>query len=141
MIVIADGRTTGRTTRLAAWLIWGHEIDTWPGWSRVLVVLDAQRAQCLAHEWSTEGTELHGLHRTLRERFEPSYGKLVITLRELLGLHGIDWRIEVALDDADAVLAHALHGLLPAVVAIEGTGTTAERAALVTGWYGRTEGE
>lgn len=138
MIVVADHRRAGRTTRLAAWLIWGHEIDTWPGWSRVLVVLDEQRARNLMHEWCTEGTELHGLHLVLRERFQPSLGKLVITLRELLGLHGADPRIEIALDDADAVLVHALHGLRPAVVTIEGTATTAERAALVTGWYGST---
>lgn len=136
MIVITDRRQTGRTTRLAAWLIWGHEIDNWPGWSRVLVVLDDQRARGLMHEWCTEGTELHGLHLALRERFQPSLGKLVITLRELLGLRGADPRIEWAIDDADAVLAHALHGLFPAVITIEGTGTTVERAALTNGWYG-----
>jgi hypothetical protein len=139
MIVITDRRQTGRTTRLAAWLIWGHEVEGWPGWSRVLVVLDEQRVQHLMHEWCTEGTELHGLHQTMRERFQPSYGKLIITLRELLGLRGADRAVEIALDDADAVLTHALHGLRPAVVAFEGTGTTAEAAARVTGWYGGSD--
>lgn len=140
MIVIADHRQTGRTTHLAAWLIWGHEIEGWPGWSRVLVVLDEQRVRSLMHEWCTEGTELHGLHLALRDRFTPSYGKLIITLSELRGLRGVDPRIEIALDDAEAVLAHALHGRLPAVLAITGTGTTVERAALVTGWYGSDGG-
>jgi hypothetical protein len=142
MIVIADHRQTGRTTQLAAWLIWGQEIEGWPGWSRVLVVLDEQRARHLMHEWYTEGTELHGLHLALRERFQPGQRRrLVITLRELLGLRGAaDPRIEWALDDADAVLAHALNGLRPTVVTITGTGTTVRRAAGVTGWYGPAGG-
>lgn len=35
--LIVSGRNEGKTTALIAWLLRGHPIDNYPGWSRVIV--------------------------------------------------------------------------------------------------------
>ncbi len=42
MKIAAAARRQGKTTALVAWLTQGHEIPTYPGWSRVLLVHSAK---------------------------------------------------------------------------------------------------
>jgi hypothetical protein len=122
VIVVAAGRGMGRTTALATWLLDGHPVPGWPGWSRVLVLPDARRCQQIIDE-------LPGIHAALREAGTPGFGKLAITLAELhqLGTRGrgrIDPDVTFALDDADHALASVCGGITPAVISVEGVSRT-----------------
>lgn len=116
MIVITDGRQTGRTTALLRWLIGGHPVDGWPGWSRVLIVATARDAQRIIVDYPE-------LQHELRHRFTPALGKLVISVHELPHvLHVADPAVAYAVDNADWIIEHAL-GVRPAVLTIEGVAT------------------
>lgn len=39
MIVTVSGRQSGKTTKMIQWLLDGHEIEEYPGWSRVIVCI------------------------------------------------------------------------------------------------------
>jgi len=122
MDVVTAQRRTGRTTALATWLLDGHSVPGWPGWSRVLVLADARRCQQIIDE-------LAGVHAALREAGTPGFGKLAISLAELhtLATRGrgrIDPGVTFALDDADWIITHACGGITPALISIEGTPRT-----------------
>lgn len=118
--VIAD-RQQGKSTALVTWLLGGHRVWGWPGWSRVLVVAHGQRAAEYIERMPQLQHELWG-KRT------GGLGKLVITVEEMRGLRGLDPTVEFALDDVEALLAR----LLPMPVAVlSATGTAVTPGALI----------
>jgi hypothetical protein len=116
MIVVVGERQTGRTSALLRWLIGGHPVDGWPGWSRVLVVPAATRIPQMLIDYSE-------LQHAMRRRFEPAFGKLLISMHELSHVRRIaDPGVSFAIDDADQIIAYSL-SITPAVVSICGTPT------------------
>lgn len=122
MIVVAATRAGGRTTALATWLLDGHRVSGWPGWSRVLVLASARRCQQIIDE-------LPEIQTALRERGTPGFGKLAISQAELYqlatkGRGRIDPEVTFALDDADHLIASACGGITPALISVEGVPRT-----------------
>ena len=113
MIVIVGDRQTGRTTALLRWLIGGHPVDGWPGWSRVLIVSTAQDAQRIL-------TDYPDLQSGLRAVFPPALGKVVISLHELAHVRRVvDPGVSFAVDNADQLIAYSL-SVRPAVITLCG---------------------
>lgn len=118
--LVAD-RREGATTALLAWLLAGRRRDTWPGWSRLLVVRDAQ--------------ELHRIRRdhpdidqALRIRGAAGgLGKLVLTPGDVgghlvgRGRQGVEFAVDDRVDLVDRLRQLGCH---VAIVATTGTTTT-----------------
>lgn len=45
MEIVARPRQGGKTTEALRWLLEGRPVGGWPGWSRIIVTADDQRAQ------------------------------------------------------------------------------------------------
>lgn len=107
---IVSDHTTGKTTAAAAWLLGGHLVPGWPGWSRALVVSSSSLVP-----WTVR--HMPEVDRVLRERgYAPGLGKLVLSLGEVRRLRGVDRALELAVDDIDALLVELLGGYVPALV-------------------------
>jgi hypothetical protein len=100
---------------LVNWVLQGRSVRGWPGWSRVLVVHDHLAAKAFyPTHWSA-------LDATLRNRFPPGLGKLVLGWSELTrAKRSADPALEVAVDDADGLLCQIL-GFSPVLVTVTGT--------------------
>lgn len=114
MNVIVRDRQLGKTTELVRWLLGGRAINAWPGWSRVLVVADAQRAV-----WTSR--HFHEADQWLRVNgLPPGLQKIVLTARDWRNRRpGSDRLITWALDDAEQIIAQYFDGL-PAVMSMTG---------------------
>lgn len=107
MIVHVAGRQTGKTTKMIAWLLEGHPINDYPGWSRAIVCATHEMVVHVTHEvreatriW--EGTFPHHSLADLR--------KAIWSVEDLQYLsRGIKLDdFEYAVDNAEIVLARAL---------------------------------
>jgi len=97
--VMAQDRQQGKTSALVDWLLDGHVVDGWPGWSRVIVFVDAKRQMDVTrtHNHRVVGLVPGGL------------GKVGVTVSEWARFqHGLARGIEWALDDADAFIAERM---------------------------------
>lgn len=107
--VLVLDRQQGKTTWAIRWLMGGHKVDGWPGWSRVLVVMTANEARRILIDYPDEQGKLHAMGNG-------GLGKLVITLDEARhALSVADPQVEVAFDNADLLVERAL-GRRPALV-------------------------
>lgn len=79
------GRGGGKTTHLVEWVRGGHELDVYPGWSRVIVTPTADIAK-----WTRS-------HFNLARR-------QVFSFDDWRGSYGIGRSVEVALDNLDMML-------------------------------------
>lgn len=100
MEVIVNGRQAGKTYRLVEWVKQGEQIDSYPGWSRVIVVQSVGEALLLRRDY--------GLN--VRQ---------VLSLKEWGENRAGNSQVEIALDNADLVLGEILRKL-PSVVSITG---------------------
>lgn len=116
---VVDGRATGRTTALLSWLLGGEPVRGYPGWSRMLVVLDASMARYTS-----------GLDADAAERFYRAAGfninNVIITPADLRRMHGIDRSVEVAVDDVEVLLREALGGWIVAVATLTGAAASVD---------------
>jgi hypothetical protein len=107
-MVIARPRGRGKTSELIQWLVNGHLVQGWPGWSRLIVVADERMQKSMMDTWNHQ----------VRPLVPGGLGKVVITAAELHNrVPGtrINQGIQVAFDDIDALLWATL-GLLPDVM-------------------------
>ena len=112
-VVVVRDRNLGKTTELVNWLLGGHLIGGWPGWSRVLVVANKGRVTHLYREFPEQ-------HRALREAGCAGLGKVVVTAEEWPRLcRGIARDVEWALDDAEQIIA-CQFGSLPNIMSMTG---------------------
>lgn len=117
--VIARDRGDGKTTALVGWLLDGHRIDGWPGWSRLLVVADGQRVQAIHNGYAFPEQD----HALRAAGCEGGLGKVVVTLAEAVSVsrRGLARDVEWALDDVETVLADVFGVFgLPAVLTVTG---------------------
>jgi hypothetical protein len=112
---IVGDRRSGKTTALVKWLVEGHEIPEYPGWSRVIVVATVNELKLLDSEVKQFG-------RKPDEEWEPKpYMKCVLHMREFLDNRGAfryvrgESRVEAAFDNLDHAFEEVL-GFRPAVV-------------------------
>lgn len=96
--LIVGGRQSGKTMRLLEWVAAGEKIARYPGWSRVLVV-----------DSIDEVSRLRSIIRADRENplFEDDPHR-VYSFREWQSAVGVDPSVEVALDNAEFVLARVI---------------------------------
>ena len=90
-------RQEGKTTQLMDWVKDGVRVEGYPGWSRVVVVIDRQRHDRLKHQYWDEMEDFD--HR-------------VYTLREIQTGHFTGFHTAYRLDDLDAFLPVFFPGLL-----------------------------
>lgn len=100
MKVVVNGRQSGKTFQVVQWLKEGVETDSYPGWSRVLLCHSIEEAD------------------RLRKDYDLDY-RQVFSVREWQGAHLGRKPVEVALDNADLVLAHLL-GQHPSYITMTG---------------------
>lgn len=86
-------RQQGKTTDLIEWVKQGEKTNRYPGWSRILVAANMQRADQLRGGDPTDPNHPTGLEY-----------QQVFFVDELLNAHRIDPDVELALDDADTIL-------------------------------------
>lgn len=125
MDVILGDRQTGKTTKLVEWLIQGHAIHSYPGWSRILVC--ANHAQV---RWATDAVkEMTADWPKVRSTWD--LRKAVWGLGDLngAGIRGVSREVEIAVDNLDMVVAMYL-SRMPVVVSM--TGRPHEPAAVPT---------
>lgn len=98
--LILTGRQGGKTTQLIEWIMNGHAIDMYPGWSRVIVC-------CVGRDQVVQ------LTKRIREataalpdsRATWDLRKAVWSLQDLAGATGYNWgTFEVAFDDVEFLL-------------------------------------
>lgn len=95
-------RQQGKTTWAIRWLMDGHKVEGWPGWSRILIVMTATEARRVLTDYPDEQAKLHAMGNG-------GLGKLVITLDEARhALSVADPEVEVAFDNADLLVERAL---------------------------------
>lgn len=115
MEVISGPRQSGRSTALARWVLDGQRIAGYPGWSRIVIVVDIKH-----HEWFTK--------RLLPQVAETPYGGAAAPDFYRMAFTWDDWHrghfnrngLEVAVDDLDRLLRERLR-LTPALVSVEST--------------------
>jgi hypothetical protein len=82
-VMVAD-RGAGKTTELVRWVLDGTMANSYPGWSRVLVVANLQRYRALDQEW--------------RERIE-DFDHRVCDYRTWVTARNVDGDTEVVIDE------------------------------------------
>lgn len=104
--VLAADRQQGKTTHLLAWLADGHKIDTYPGWSRIIVFTHRGALHEAAHDnwsWNKYLFSINDLRSAMRGAIRPG-------------------TVEYALDDAHLLIADALKvNQSPAMISLTGT--------------------
>lgn len=104
----------GKTTQLIDWLIDGDPIDSWPSWSRVLIVPDGEQRRNIVSRFQVANL-------TLRDKgCTGGLGKIVLTVGDyaLTRLRLAD--VEVAVDNADHLVEQMI-GLRPDLVSMTGS--------------------
>jgi hypothetical protein len=91
--LLAGDRQTGKTTAAIAWLSWGEQTRTYPGWSRILVVPTLARLDYVRLGWWGR---------------LPDFSHRVYALQEWVNARNPDPSVEVCLDDLDTYLATGL---------------------------------
>jgi hypothetical protein len=109
---LVAGRGAGKSTTLVKWVMRGHPIKGYPGWSRILIAAAMPPLHYI--------TAFPALQHEFRENFLPALGKVVMTPNEAAGLRGLDKDVEFAVDDFH-VLKTLDFGRAPALVAVYGT--------------------
>ena len=99
-MTMARGRRAGKTHDLIQWVKQGEKMETYPGWSRVILTHSLQEAQ------------------RLRTEFDVDY-RQVFSVAEWRSARLGNRPVEVALDNADLVLAEVL-GQMPRIIAVTG---------------------
>jgi hypothetical protein len=105
--IIATDRGQGKTTLATTWLMAGRKIDTYPGWSRILVCANSKAvvptADRMPHgPWRKCVFSLSDLRSAMRGAIQPG-------------------TVEVAVDDAELLMSQALGvGLWPSLITITG---------------------
>lgn len=116
MDVVVDGRATGKTTLLLDWLHAGHVIDSYPGWSRVVV--------CMHYDSVVPVTD------QVKKRFgNGPWAKCIFSEADLRSaFRGAIWpgTVEYAIDDADVMVGRYLARYIsapeaPTLITINGT--------------------
>jgi hypothetical protein len=98
LMLLATGRTAGKTTQAIAWLSNGERVRGYPGWSRVLVVQNQQMLQWTKSHWWGDLEDFD--HR-------------VYDLQTWLNARSVRPETEVCLDDLDALLRGRMLGWIP----------------------------
>jgi hypothetical protein len=115
MQVVARPRQAGKTTDLVHWVLDGHELYGWPGWSRVLLVSSPELVGWITQRFTTED-------QALKADFPPGLPAVVLThnqwYRQARGRNRAG--LEIAVDDADHLIFAAL-GAVPTVIALTGS--------------------
>src|SRR5689334_17704505 len=119
MIVRVGDRQTGKTTRLISWLLEGHAIESYPGWSRAIVC--ANRTQVLS---TTQ------LVRRATENWEEAFDQRALTdLRKAVWSMDDLWSVmrgmklegfEYAIDNLEMILGKHFPGT-PAIITLTGS--------------------
>jgi hypothetical protein len=99
-MVMARGRQAGKTYDLRGWVKQGVETDSYPGWSRVILTHSLEEAQ------------------RLRTAYDLDY-RQVFSVEEWRSARLGRRPVEVALDNADLVLAQML-GQMPRIISVTG---------------------
>lgn len=105
-------RGTGRSTALVKWVMRGHPIKEYPGWSRILVAAAMPPLNYISL--------FPELQHEFRENFLPALGKVVMTPGEVAGLRGMGRDVEYAVDDFH-VLTVINFVKAPALVSVVGS--------------------
>lgn len=117
MQVLAADRRRGKTTQLLRWLSEGEPRDSWPSWSRVIIVPSKEEAEYVVQHHDAAPT----VGQLLRERSGPSLAKVILAYdRDRYAIQRVRlYEVEVAIDNAEEWL-HQSFGFVPAVVALTG---------------------
>jgi hypothetical protein len=109
-IFIIRSRQGGKTQALINWVRQGHEIDSWPYWSRVIITHDMQSAVQLRNKMREAEVhrvfyleEWHARHYGYNRQREP---------------------LEIAIDNADIILRNLLDDSLARMEVVTATGET-----------------
>lgn len=84
--MLVAGRREGKTTKTIRWLLEGHAIDRYPGWSRVIVTATEHEARRLRKEYALQYHQVYSV-RDWTGRYQRGFAG-----------------VEVALEDADRIL-------------------------------------
>jgi hypothetical protein len=128
MRIIVGDRGEGKTSALVEWLLAGHSIPAYPGWSRAIVCAHrkdilrlVQVVSELTHDWPDELATY-------------DVRKVIWGINDLIQVsRGSDWgNVEYAIDDVHIVLQQAM-GISkpPELVALTATGVTQLGVSLV----------
>lgn len=107
-MVLARPRQNGKTSELIQWLINGHRVEDWPGWSRVIVTPTTHQQKIMLNRWAQQVDPL----------IPGGLSKVVITAAELHNRapgKRIQASIEIGFDDVDTFLWSTL-SVLPDVI-------------------------
>lgn len=104
MRVVVAGRRGGKTTRMVAWLLEGHAIDTYPGWSRAIVCANTTQVISTAR-MVREATKDWPESRSLWDLRKAIWS--VDDLRSVMRGMKLD-DFEYVVDNADMILMRAL---------------------------------
>lgn len=105
--IIALDSGQGKTTLATAWLMNGRKIDTYPGWSRVLVCMNRKAVPDTTYSmpigpWRKCVFSVDDLRSAMRGAIQPG-------------------TVEVAVDDVELLIAEALHAnVMPSLVTLTG---------------------
>lgn len=99
-MVMARGRQAGKTYDLMQWVKQGEQTNSYPGWSRVILTHSLEDAQ------------------RLRTQYDLDY-RQVFAVSEWKNIRLGNGAVEVALDNADLVLAQML-GQMPRIISVTG---------------------
>jgi hypothetical protein len=107
------GRQEGKTTRLIEWLLQGERIDSWPSWSRVLIVAEARQIEPIRSNYTAADQQLR------EQGCVGGLGKVVLSVGSY-SLHRLRLSdVEVAVDNAEDLITQQL-GFRPDVVSMTG---------------------
>jgi hypothetical protein len=91
MQVYVSGRQGGKTHEAVRWVLKGAKRRGYPGWTRVMLVTDVQRAD------------------QVRREYPALDYRQVFSFKEWLEARGRTFATEVIVDNADEVLSNLLH--------------------------------
>jgi hypothetical protein len=125
--VLVGPRGSGKSMALVRWQAQGHAMDSWPTWSRVILVGSTPREQALVKMVREYPTDYLGrwCDSTSPEKRDVLAARSRAVITYSLGNPALRWlwpemKYEYAVDDADEVLANFLGLPTPAQLTITG---------------------
>lgn len=84
--LLATGRANGKTFKAIQWVLEGHEVSGYPGWSRVMIVPNLQQFEHIRKDWW--------------EKIE-DFDHRIYTAEDWRNAHNVQGSTEVCLDNAE----------------------------------------
>lgn len=108
--MIISSRRTGKTTKMIDWLLAGHTIESYPGWSRVIVCTSTDEVIRLNHLVRDATKHLEGTFGAFPDHVLGNICKAVWHTNDIKsGLRGsFRDQVEIGVDQADQLLEQLL---------------------------------